>query len=66
MKDSGSVLGDKAIMIGVEMKGLPPVEQIKGAILSMDYDFFSKQSITVKVSCSLLNNLHLYSYHSYA
>ena len=38
---------EKSIIIAIEMNGLPPVEQIKKAILDMDYKFFSKESIEV-------------------
>ena len=38
------------MIISIEMKGLPPVEQIEEAILCMDYNFLDKQKITVEVS----------------
>jgi hypothetical protein len=53
MNEPGSALNGKSMMISIEMKGLPPIEQIEEAILHMDHNFLDDQKITVEVSKSL-------------
>ena len=54
MNESESALKGKSMIISIEMKGLPPIEQIEEAILHMDYNFLDDKKITVEVSEGLV------------